>query len=111
MGVSKPPRGRWSSAIAAAAAAGGGVSGAARRPRSSARGSSISGGRANVIVRPDVYERYRATVRGEPFLWVEGKLAKDDGAVNVLAESVSGLRCGTQNAERGTDRPNEFAFL
>src|SRR6266700_3438775 len=48
-------------------------------------------GMVNVIVRPDVYERYRVTVRGEPFLWVEGKLAKDDGAVNVLAESVSGL--------------------
>jgi hypothetical protein len=40
----------------------------------------------NVIVRPDVYERYRVAVRGEPFLWVGGKLAKDDGVVNVLAE-------------------------
>ncbi|MGH7607718.1 MAG: DNA polymerase III subunit alpha, partial [Gemmatimonadales bacterium] len=36
-------------------------------------------GMTNVIVRPDVYERYRAAVRGEPFLWVRGKLAKDDG--------------------------------
>ncbi len=52
------------------------------------------GGMSNVIVRPDVYARYRAAVRGEPFLWVRGKLAKDDGTVNVLAEEVEGLQCG-----------------
>jgi error-prone DNA polymerase len=51
-------------------------------------------GMSNVIVRPDVYDRYRATVRGEPFLWVHGTLAKDDGTVNVLAEEVEGLQCG-----------------
>src|SRR3989441_649845 len=49
-------------------------------------------GRLNVIVRPDVYERYRTAVRGEPLLWVRGKLAKDDGTVNVLAEEAQGLR-------------------
>src|SRR5438132_12692728 len=60
-------------------------------------------GMVNVIVRPDVYERYRVTVRGEPFLWVEGKLAKDDGVVNVLAESVIGLRLdGRGDRGRGT---------
>ncbi len=52
------------------------------------------GGMSNVIVRPDVYDRYRAAVRGEPFLWVHGTLAKDDGTVNVLAEEVEGLQCG-----------------
>jgi len=51
-------------------------------------------GMSNVIVRPDVYDRYRAAVRGEPFLWVHGTLAKDDGTVNVLAEAVEGLQCG-----------------
>ncbi len=51
-------------------------------------------GMSNVIVRPDVYERCRAAVRGEPFLWVHGTLAKDDGTVNVLAEEVEGLQCG-----------------
>jgi len=49
-------------------------------------------GMVNVIVRPDVYEQYRAAVRGEPLLWVRGKLAKDDGTVNVLAEEARGLR-------------------
>jgi len=53
------------------------------------------GGMSNVIVRPDVYDRYRAAVRGEPFLWIRGKLAKDDGTVNVLAEEIEGLQCGS----------------
>jgi error-prone DNA polymerase len=48
-------------------------------------------GMVNVIVRPDVYERYRTAIRGEPLLWVRGKLAKDDGTVNLLAEDVKGL--------------------
>jgi DNA polymerase III alpha subunit len=60
-------------------------------------------GMVNVIVRPDVYERYRTAVRGEPLLWVRGKLAKDDGTVNVIAEEARGLKVGTWNAERGTD--------
>jgi error-prone DNA polymerase len=49
-------------------------------------------GMMNVIVRPDVFDRHRATVRGEPFLWISGTLAKDDGTLNVLAEHVRGLR-------------------
>jgi error-prone DNA polymerase len=49
-------------------------------------------GMVNVIVRPDVYERDRVAVRGEPFLCITGRLAKDDGAVNVLADEVRGLK-------------------
>ena len=49
-------------------------------------------GMTNVIVRTDVYDRYRAAVRGEPFVLVRGKLAKDDGTVNVLAEEITGLQ-------------------
>src|SRR5439155_9440938 len=60
-------------------------------------------GMVNVIVRPDVYERYRPAIRGEPPLWVRGKLARDDGTVNVLAEEAMGLRlsaeCGVRSAE------------
>src|SRR5216117_703427 len=64
-------------------------------------------GMVNVIVRPDVYERYRTAVRGEPLLWVRGKLAKDDGTVNVLAEEAKGLRldCGLWNADCGISGP------
>ena len=78
-------------------------------------------GMVNVIVRPDVYERYRTAVRSEPLLWVRGKLAKDDGTVNVLAEEAQGLKVGTRNAERGTNSESDssafplphsaFAFL
>jgi len=68
-------------------------------------------GMVNVIVRPDVYERYRPAIRGEPLLWVRGKLAKDDGTVNVIAEEAEGLKVGTRNAERGTNSdPDSSAF-
>jgi len=74
-------------------------------------------GMTNVIVRTDVYDRCRAAVRGEAFVLVRGKLAKDDGTVNVLAEEVQGLQLGSGNAERGTVRSDfrvpssAFAFL
>ena len=77
-------------------------------------------GMTNVIVRTDVYDRYRAAVRGEPFVVVTGKLAKDDGTVNVLAEKVEGLRSDVRRAARGADpsdfdaarhTPNAFTFL
>ncbi len=61
-------------------------------------------GMVNVIVRPDVYERHRVAVRGEPFLWVSGKLAKDEGTVNVIAERVSGLRLDGKRDARGEMR-------
>lgn len=51
-------------------------------------------GMINVIVRPDVYERYRTAVRGEPFVRVGGKLTRDGGrggSMNVIAEEVAGL--------------------
>ena len=61
-------------------------------------------GMVNVIVRPDVYQEHRTAIRGEPLLWVRGKLAKDDGTVNVLAESVQGLRL-----KRGSSRDSASA--
>src|SRR5213594_2309080 len=57
-------------------------------------------GMVNVIVRPDVYVEHRTAMRGEPLLWVRGKLAKDDGTVNVIAEEAKGLQinCGLRIA-------------
>ena len=60
-------------------------------------------GMTNVIVRTDVYDRYRAAVRGEAFVLVTGKLAKDDGTVNVLAEKVEGLKLGLRIADCGLE--------
>jgi len=72
-------------------------------------------GMVNVIVRPDVYERHRTAVRGEPLLWVRGKLAKDDGTVNVLAEEARGLRlsaeCGVRSAESTDDPSTPYSTL
>ncbi len=41
-------------------------------------------GLVNVIVRPDVYERYRRTIRGSQCLIVEGVLQKESGCVDVI---------------------------
>ncbi|MGE5802000.1 MAG: DNA polymerase III subunit alpha [Gemmatimonadota bacterium] len=69
-------------------------------------------GMTNVIVRPDVYDRYRAAIRGEPFVLVRGKLAKDDGTVNVLAEEVRGLQCDIMSPDPAPRQsPAAFSFL
>jgi hypothetical protein len=68
----------------------------------------------NVIVHPDVYDRDRLAIRAEPFLWVKGKLAKDDGTLNVIAEEVRGLAVrrngGTGEGRSGgtAERRNEM---
>ncbi len=49
-------------------------------------------GAVNVIVKPDVYQRDRSAVRMEPFLTVRGRLQKDGATLNVIADSVEGLR-------------------
>jgi error-prone DNA polymerase len=46
----------------------------------------------NVIVKPRVYESYRAVWRMEPFLLVRGRLQKDGASLNVIASSVEELR-------------------
>jgi error-prone DNA polymerase len=68
-------------------------------------------GMINAIVRPDIYDRDRLAVRGEPFLWITGTLAKDDGAVNVIAEALMPLRISPppQTAEPASYSP--FRFL
>jgi error-prone DNA polymerase len=58
-------------------------------------------GMINVIVRPDVYEQHRAAVRGEPLLLIEGKLQKDGATVNVIAETVEGLKLGARGSGLG----------
>jgi error-prone DNA polymerase len=48
-------------------------------------------GQANLIVPPNVYERYRAIVRGEPLLLARGKLERHDRNVNLLVSSLESL--------------------
>lgn len=54
-------------------------------------------GMINAIVRPEIYDRDRIAVRGEPFLWILGTLAKDDRTVNVIAEEVRPLKLSSGN--------------
>ena len=52
------------------------------------------------------------TVRGEPFVWVIGRLAKDDGSLNVIAEEVRPLKL--RNAPAFADSspvPAPYSFL
>lgn len=44
-------------------------------------------GLVNVIVRPDVYERFRRTIRSAYVLLVDGKLQKQSGCIDVIARS------------------------
>jgi error-prone DNA polymerase len=49
-------------------------------------------GIANIIVRPDIYDRNRMTVIRERFLLVEGMLQNLENVVSVKAEQVTALR-------------------
>jgi error-prone DNA polymerase len=48
-------------------------------------------GQANLIVPPQVYERYRAIVRGEPLLLARGKLERHDRNVNLIVSELVSL--------------------
>ncbi len=45
-------------------------------------------GLVNVIVRPDIYEKYRRTIRQSMNVIVEGQLQKESGCIDVLARKV-----------------------
>jgi error-prone DNA polymerase len=42
-------------------------------------------GLVNVIIRPDIYERFRPIARDEPAVIVEGVLQRQEGTINLLA--------------------------
>ena len=48
-------------------------------------------GQANLIILPQVYERYRAIIRGEPLLLASGKLERLGRNVNLLVTEVESL--------------------
>jgi error-prone DNA polymerase len=48
-------------------------------------------GLVNLVVRPQVYERYRALVRGEPLLSVVGTLERVGRNVNVVVSAIENL--------------------
>ena len=48
-------------------------------------------GMMNVIVRPDIYEKYKFVLRREPLLIVTGQVEKKGTVVNLIARHVAGL--------------------
>ena len=51
-------------------------------------------GIANVIIRPDLFDRERMIVIQQPFLMVDGVLQHQDGVMSVRAERVEGIQGG-----------------
>jgi error-prone DNA polymerase len=70
-------------------------------------------GMMNVIVKPDIFDRDRIAVRGEPYLWITGRLAKDDGSFNIIADAVLPLRVrqGPKAAVPNPHNPTPFSLL
>jgi error-prone DNA polymerase len=51
-------------------------------------------GLMNVIVRPDVYARFRGVLREQPLVAIAGRAQRSEGPVNVLAERAVALDLG-----------------
>jgi len=51
-------------------------------------------GLVNVIVRPDIFERYRHTIRQSMTVIVEGTLQKESGCIDLLARKVWPFEAG-----------------
>jgi error-prone DNA polymerase len=48
-------------------------------------------GISNIIVRPDIFDKYREVLVTEPFLFVYGVLQNLDGVVSIRAQRVEAL--------------------
>ena len=45
----------------------------------------------NIVIKPDVYEKYRYVERAEPLMLIKGRIQKRDGVINVIAEHLGPL--------------------
>jgi error-prone DNA polymerase len=74
--------------------AGGGVRDARQRPGTSKGFVFLSledeTGISNVIVNPDLYEKYRVVINREKFLRVDGVLQNQDHTISIKASQVNG---------------------
>ncbi|MGD8794287.1 MAG: error-prone DNA polymerase, partial [Anaerolineae bacterium] len=55
-------------------------------------------GLANLVVRRDVYDRYRDALRNAPLLWVEGQVQREGEAVSVLVHRAAALVPNSRSA-------------
>src|SRR5437762_6765464 len=56
-------------------------------------------GLVNIVVRPDLYTAQRSTIRGEPYLCIEGTVQLHSGSLNLLAVKVTPLGHITADTE------------
>ncbi len=57
-------------------------------------------GIANLVVMPDVYERYRPVVRGSPFLLARGRLERNGRVINIRVDTLAPLAFAPSVGER-----------
>ncbi|HEX6971338.1 MAG TPA: OB-fold nucleic acid binding domain-containing protein, partial [Limnochordia bacterium] len=69
-------------------------------------------GLVNVIIRPDLYDRARPIIRGEPLIVVEGRLQRRDGTLNLLAARVRPIAelLGIAHSPLGRQAPRSHDF-
>jgi error-prone DNA polymerase len=60
-------------------------------------------GIANLVVMPDVYERFRPVVRGSPFLLARGRVERNGQVVNVRVDSMAPLALAPPVGDRARD--------
>src|SRR5512146_509337 len=60
-------------------------------------------GIANLVLMPDVYERFRSIVRGAPFVIAQGRVERNGQVVNVRVRSLVPLRTSTGAEIRARD--------
>jgi len=60
-------------------------------------------GIANLVVMPDVYERFRPVVRGSPFLVARGRVERNGLVVNVRVDSMAPLALAPPVGDRARD--------
>ena len=58
-------------------------------------------GLINLVVRPDVYERHRRTLRNALLLIAGGEVQRADGVINVIMERASNMISGSEQASGG----------
>jgi error-prone DNA polymerase len=60
-------------------------------------------GIANLVVMPDVYERFRPVVRGAPFVLARGRVERTGQVVNVRVESLAPVALAPPVGDRARD--------
>jgi len=63
-------------------------------------------GLANVILRPQVYQRFRSVLQGSQMLLIEGVLRRDSGITNLMARKVLPITAAATLAAYATKRPH-----